>query len=137
MKLRKNAKIELIGKIPLFKHCSTRELGEIAAIADEIDLKEGKDLTSEGKSGREFFAWSRATPTSSRAGSGSTRWPGRLPGRDRAGHGPAANGDGEATTPVRVLVITDRDFRKLLEELRRSSARCCSRSPSGSRQTTL
>jgi len=56
MKLRKNAKIALIRKIPLFKHCSTRELGEIAGIADELDLKEGTDLTREGKAGREFFA---------------------------------------------------------------------------------
>ena len=56
MKLRKNAKVALIGKIPLFKHCSARELGEIAAIADELDLKEGTELTKEGKAGREFFA---------------------------------------------------------------------------------
>src|SRR5207342_1102901 len=56
MKLQKNAKVELIRKIPLFRHCTARELGEIAAITDELDLKEGTELTKEGKPGREFFA---------------------------------------------------------------------------------
>jgi signal-transduction protein with cAMP-binding, CBS, and nucleotidyltransferase domain len=53
--LRKNAKVELIKRVPLFSHCSKKELGMVAQIADEIDLPEGKTLMREGDRGREFF----------------------------------------------------------------------------------
>ena len=33
--LRRNEKVELIKQVPLFAHCSKRELQEIASIADE------------------------------------------------------------------------------------------------------
>src|SRR5256885_14714560 len=52
--LRKNAKIELLKRGPLFAGCSKRELGEIASLADEVDLPSARDLTREGASGREF-----------------------------------------------------------------------------------
>jgi CRP-like cAMP-binding protein len=53
--LRRNQKVELLQKVPLFERCSKRELAEIAKIADEIDLREGKVLIREGGRGREFF----------------------------------------------------------------------------------
>ena len=46
--LRKNAKVELIKGVPLFAECSKKELDEVAGIADEIDLSEGKELTKKG-----------------------------------------------------------------------------------------
>ena len=55
MKLRKDAKTELLKGAPLFAHCSKRELAAISSIADEIDLKDGHELTREGAVGREFF----------------------------------------------------------------------------------
>ena len=55
MRLGKDAKIELIRKAPLFSRCSRRQLQEVAKLADEIDLREGKQLTREGERGREFF----------------------------------------------------------------------------------
>ncbi|MDX6466120.1 MAG: hypothetical protein QOI27_1160, partial [Gaiellaceae bacterium] len=51
--LRKNAKIELIKGVPLFSGCSKRELDEIAAIADELTIAEGRELTQEGATGHE------------------------------------------------------------------------------------
>ena len=41
--LRKNAKIELIKRVPLFSGCSKRELDEIAGIADELSVDKGKE----------------------------------------------------------------------------------------------
>ena len=38
-------KVELISKVPLFSHCSKKELQQIAQAADEIDLPAGKILT--------------------------------------------------------------------------------------------
>ena len=117
MKLRKNAKIALIRKIPLFKHCSTRELDEIAAIADELDLKEGTNLTSEGKSGREFFAIVEGHADVLMGGKrvNSVRQ-GDFLGEIALVTGGPRTATVRATTSVRVLVITARDFRKLLEK---------------------
>src|SRR5690348_12791149 len=53
--LRKNAKIELLKRVPLFERCSKRELAEIAAVADELDLPAARDLTSQGSGGYEFI----------------------------------------------------------------------------------
>jgi hypothetical protein len=52
--LRKNAKIELIKRVPLFERLSKRELEEIASLADELDLPAGRKLTKEGAVGHEF-----------------------------------------------------------------------------------
>ena len=42
MRLGDNSKIDLIRRVPLFSAASKSELAEIASIADEIDLPEGK-----------------------------------------------------------------------------------------------
>jgi CRP/FNR family cyclic AMP-dependent transcriptional regulator len=52
--LRKDAKIELIKRVPLFSRCTKRELGMIALLADELDLPEGRELTHQGSRGQEF-----------------------------------------------------------------------------------
>ena len=53
--LRRDAKVELLKKVPLFSGCSKNELRELAKTADELDLREGTVLTREGTPGREFF----------------------------------------------------------------------------------
>ena len=117
MKLRKDAKIQLIRKIPLFKHCTARELGEIAAIADELDLKEGTELTKEGEAGREFFAIVEGTADvlMGKNRINSVRQ-GDFLGEIALIMGRPRTATVKATSPVRVLVITARDFRGLLEK---------------------
>ena len=44
MKLRRNAKVDLLRGVPLFTGCSQKELGQIAGIADELYLPEGETL---------------------------------------------------------------------------------------------
>lgn len=53
--MRKNSKIELLRRVPLFAKCSKRDLEAIAALADEIELPAGRELTKQGERGREFF----------------------------------------------------------------------------------
>ena len=53
--LRKDAKIELLRRVPLFSGCSKRELGEIASLADELRFEAGRTLIQEGKRGHEFI----------------------------------------------------------------------------------
>ncbi len=66
--LRKNRKIELIRKVPLFAGCSKKELERISMIADEIDFRSGKTLIKEGAPGREFFVLADGTAEISRKG---------------------------------------------------------------------
>jgi CRP-like cAMP-binding protein len=54
MRLRSNAKVDHMSRVPLFASCSKRELGLVAGIADEIAQPAGTVLTVEGKPGREF-----------------------------------------------------------------------------------
>ena len=116
MKLRKDAKVALIRKIPLFKHCTAKELALIAAIADELDLKEGTELTHEGKAGREFFAIVEGTADVLMGG----KWVNSVRQGDFLGEialvtGRPRTATVKATSPVRVLVITARNFRRLLD----------------------
>lgn len=116
MKLRKDVKVELIRKIPLFKHCSARELSQIAGIADEIDLKEGKELTQEGKPGREFFVLVEGKADVLKKG----RKINSLTGGDFFGEiaiikRSPRTATVKAASPVRALVITERSFRTLLD----------------------
>ena len=55
MRLRKNAKVDLLEAVPLFSSCSKAELQRIASLADELDLAEGATLIREGERGREFL----------------------------------------------------------------------------------
>jgi CRP/FNR family transcriptional regulator, cyclic AMP receptor protein len=114
--LRKNAKVELIKRVPLFAECSRKDLTEIAAIADEIDLREGKELTKEGRAGREFFVLIEGDAEVKK---GSRRI-NRLGAGDFFGEIALVTRRPRtatvvATSPVRALVITDRSFRSLLE----------------------
>jgi CRP-like cAMP-binding protein len=117
VRLRKDAKVDLLRRIPLFSQCSKRELGAISSIADEIDLKEGKELTREGRLGREFFVLID--------GSADVRKKNRkvatLEGGDFFGeialvHHAPRTATVTATSPVRALVIMERDFKRLLAE---------------------
>jgi len=48
-------KTEQLKRIPLFAGLGGRELAELTALADEVDVADGRVLTREGESGHEFF----------------------------------------------------------------------------------
>jgi CRP-like cAMP-binding protein len=54
--LRRDAKVKLISRVPLFDGCSGRELAQVAGIAQQIDVPEGTVMIREGEPGRDFFA---------------------------------------------------------------------------------
>jgi CRP-like cAMP-binding protein len=117
VRLRKDAKSELLRRVPLFANCSKRELDAISGIADEIDLKEGKELTREGKPGREFFVLVDGTADVIKKG----RTVNNLKPMDFFGeialiHQSPRTATVKATSPVRALVITERNFKRLLTE---------------------
>jgi CRP/FNR family cyclic AMP-dependent transcriptional regulator len=114
--LRKNAKVELIKRVPLFSHCSSKELGMVAQIADEIDLPEGKTLMKEGDRGREFFVLVEGNADVMKR----NRKVNTLGGGDFFGEIALVSQRPRTATvktasPVRVLVITEQSFRSLLD----------------------
>jgi CRP/FNR family transcriptional regulator, cyclic AMP receptor protein len=117
VRLRKDAKVDLLRRIPLFSQCSRRDLGAISSIADEIDLKEGKELTREGRVGREFFVLIDGSADVRK----NNRKVATLKGGDFFGeialvHHAPRTATVTATSPVRALVIMERDFKRLLAE---------------------
>jgi CRP/FNR family transcriptional regulator, cyclic AMP receptor protein len=116
--LRRDAKVELLKKVPLFADCSKAELRELAKSADEIDLREGTVLTREGRPGREFFVLIDGTVRVTKDGKKVAD----LQGGDWLGEIALLTDEPRtatvtATSPVDVLVITDRRFRNVVETM--------------------
>lgn len=116
MPLPRNAKIELLKKVPLFAGCSKAELRELALVADELDLKEGRTLVREGRPGREFFILLEGSVRVSRNGRKlSELGPGDWFGEIAILTYKPRTTTVTATSPLRLLVIDDRTFRRLVE----------------------
>ncbi len=116
--LRKNAKLELLARVPLFGGLSKKELGQVASIADEIDLKEGYTLVEQGRLGREFFIIVSGSVRVAKNG----RKVNELSDGDYFGEialitDAPRNATVTATTPLRVLVVTDTAFRSLTRRM--------------------
>jgi len=127
MALRKNAKVELIKGVPLFSELGKRELNEVASIADEIDLREGKELTVEGQPGREFFVIIEGDAVVRRG----DREINRLGAGDFFGEIALVDDRPRTATvvaesPLRALVVTDRAFRTLLDRSPESESKVMS-----------
>jgi CRP/FNR family cyclic AMP-dependent transcriptional regulator len=117
MALRKNAKIELLKRVPLFSQCTRKELASVAAVADEIDLREGRELTRQGAPGREFFVLIEGEADVRRNGRKvRTLSDGDFFGEIALVTKRPRTATVVARTPVRVLVVTDRSFRRMIEE---------------------
>ena len=117
MRLGRNQKVDLIARVPLFAHCSKRELEQIASVADEIDLAEDKELMREGALGREFFVILEGSAEVTRgAETINTLGPGDFFGEIALiSHGPRT-ATVTATSPLRALVVTERSFHQLVDK---------------------
>ena len=114
--LGRDGKVDLISKVPLFSGCSKRELRDVAQIADEIDLAQGKVLCREGDVGREFFVLLEGACDVHRKGRKiDTLRSGEFFGEVALISDAPRNATVTSTTPLRVLVIVDRDFRGLIK----------------------
>ena len=117
LRLRRDAKVKLISKVPLFAGLSKQQLGRVASIADEIDLPKGKVLMREGDRGREFFVLLEGEAEVRRKGRKlATRRAGEFFGEIALLSDLPRVATVTATTPVRALVIRDSEFRGLLSQ---------------------
>jgi CRP/FNR family cyclic AMP-dependent transcriptional regulator len=116
MPLGKNEKVELLKQTPLFARCTKAELIEVAITADEREAPEGARLTEEGRRGREFFVLVNGAVVVRRGGKkladlGPGDWFGEIAILTYKPRTTTVT----ATSPVRLLVISDRAFRRLVE----------------------
>ena len=117
MRFGKDVKTKLISGVPLFAQCSKGELQEIAAIADEIDIAEGKELTTEGSPGREFFVIIDGTASVAQDGDQvNDLGPGDFFGEVALVKDTPRTATVTATSQVRALVITRQNFKRLIEQ---------------------
>lgn len=116
--LRRDAKIELLKRVPLFAGCSKKEIGEIALVADELDVGAGEVLTSQGTSGREFFVLVDGAAEVRRNGRKvATLGSGDFFGEIALVSDRPRTATVTTTSPGRVLVVTDRAFRELMRNM--------------------
>lgn len=118
MPLRRDAKVELLKKVPLFADCSKTELRALAKTADELDLREGTVMTREGRPGREFFVLVDGSALVTKKGKKVAD----LAGGDWFGEialltDTPRTATVTATSAVDVLVITDRRFKTVVETM--------------------
>ena len=118
MALRRDAKIELLKRVPLFAGCSKGELRELAKSADELDIREGTVLTREGRLAREFFVLIEGTARVTKAGKkiadlGAGDWFGEIALITKSPRTATVT----ATSSMDILVITDRRFHSVVETM--------------------
>jgi CRP-like cAMP-binding protein len=115
VRARNKAKADLLRRVPLFSQLSAKQLASIASIADEVDLKEGKRLTTEGERGREFFVLLDGGADVERKGKKvNSMGPGEFFGEIALLTHVPRTATVTTTEPTRALVIRAPEFRSLL-----------------------
>ena len=112
-----SSKVEMLRKVPLFSGLSQRQLEQIAKLADEVEVPAGKQLATTGDVGHELFIIVEGG-ASVRARGGRTK---RLGYGDFFGEMSLVDGGPRsatvvATTPMKLLVLSHREFWSLLNE---------------------
>lgn len=125
-RLRKEEKVELLGRLPLFENCSKKDLAGIASIMVEARKPAGAYLTREGQDGglmfviaegeAEVLAGEDPAPSAPAAG---RRVIGRLGAGDVVGElslidGRVRSASVRAVSDVTVLEIVADDFKELV-----------------------
>lgn len=118
MKFHRDPKLAVIRRLPLFANCSEAEIADIAAIADELWLPKGKELTHEGAEGQEFVLLvSGSAEVYKRGRHVATLGPGGFVGEIALLTGRPRTATVVSTSSVLVLVIARHRFLTLVDRL--------------------
>jgi CRP/FNR family cyclic AMP-dependent transcriptional regulator len=110
--------LEHLAAVPLFSHCSTAQLREIARVADEITVRPGTVLTRQGDVGVELFVIIEGTATVSRDGEQvATVGRGGVVGELAVLAHTPRNATVTADTDLNVLVLTPSGLSQLLDDV--------------------
>lgn len=104
--------------IPLFAALSRRELDWLAAHTDEVPIEQGERLIRDGAFAHEFFVISEGTAAVTRGGEHvADLGPGDFMGEIGVMAAGRRTASVVATSPMRLVVMTDRDLRDLCRRI--------------------
>ncbi len=107
-----------LSAVPLFSSCSNRDLQKIAKASDEISIDEGRVLVEQDAIGHECFIILEGTAVVKRSNRKiNTLGPGDHFGELALFDGGPRTATVVAETPMRVLVLGQREFAGLLDEV--------------------
>ncbi|MGH2972472.1 MAG: cyclic nucleotide-binding domain-containing protein [Gaiellaceae bacterium] len=113
--MRENPKVQLLRSTPLFAHCSSRQLAEIASTVDEIDVPAGRTVAREGLIGHEFVVLADGIADVEQDGQIVNKLgPGDFFGEIALVTGEPRTATVTTRTPARLLVFSAPAFRALL-----------------------
>ena len=116
--MKTDTKLDILRRLPVFAGASTNELRQIASRVDEIDVPAGYTLTREGDRGREFVVLVEGSATVESDGRViATLGDGDFLGEIALLLYTQRTATVKTTTPSRLLVMTDRTFRTLVNDV--------------------
>ena len=111
-----NEKLDLLRRVPLFAGLSSRDLEELQRLTDEVDVPAGREITTEGRSGEEFFLIVSGRVGVVRNGVRvRTMSDGDFLGEIALVDGRTRSATVTTEAPTRLLVIAHREFNSLME----------------------
>lgn len=113
-----SAYLDHLSRIPLFSACSKRELERIGSATDEVDVEAGRVLVEQGAVGHEAFVIIEGTAEVRRGEQVVTELgPGAHFGELAILDGGPRTASVVATTPLRLLVLGQREFSALVDDV--------------------
>ena len=114
----KDSHLDKLGDVPLFSACSRKDLQKIAKASDEVEVKAGRVLVDQGKTGHEFFLILDGTASVRKnnrktADLGRGQYFGEMALLDRGPRSATV----VAETPMTLLVLGQREFSGVLDEV--------------------
>ncbi|MCB0996707.1 MAG: cyclic nucleotide-binding domain-containing protein [Acidimicrobiales bacterium] len=115
--MSKHDAVERLQSIPMFAELSSRELKRVSKLMTQIEVREGRDLTTEGEVGREFMIIVEGSAVVRRKGRKIAELgPGDFFGELAVLSGEPRNATVTAATPMTLEALNRREFMSLLDE---------------------
>jgi CRP/FNR family cyclic AMP-dependent transcriptional regulator len=112
-----DTKVKALKGAPLFEGLSRKELAQLARVSEDLEVEPGTVLCKEGEVGHEFFVIVEGKVKVTRKGRRvSVRGGGDFVGEIALIEDVPRTATVTAETPVRLFVLTRKDFRHLLDE---------------------